>query len=255
MMLLGYDVGWSRGRRTTGIARYERGRIDVWATGSDWTECWSRIGNTCLYDMIAIDGPIPAQDVRARRFCEYVFVRGAFHKRCKPGLSESGQGFELRLHAIEAADELSRVAGRANESLRSQEIRAGKAIVEAFPNGFLGVLLDDQVFECMPKLKRGRKFDWLYEEALRSVALDRIIDAAELGNQFSRCVHNEKGHETRAALICVLTAALAFKGRAEAVGDPRGGWFWLPPYSSWATWAQTALPSAIDAAKQRLVIP
>ena len=39
----------------------------------------------------------------------------------------------------------------------------GGPIVEAFPNAFLGVLTLEAELLSAPKLKRGRRFDWLYE--------------------------------------------------------------------------------------------
>ena len=41
----------------------------------------------------------------------------------------------------------------------------------------------------------------------------------------------EADHELRAALICLLTAALAEKGTAAIICETEGGWFWLPPWS------------------------
>jgi hypothetical protein len=54
----------------------------------------------------------------------------------------------------------------------------------------------------------------------------------------------ETDHELRAALICLLTAALAEKGTAAIIGEAEGGWFWLPPWSWWERWVQDALQSA-----------
>jgi hypothetical protein len=48
-------------------------------------------------------------------------------------------------------------------------------------------------------------------------------------------------HELRAALICLLTAALAAQGTAAIIGEPSGGWFWLPPWSLWQQWATQGL--------------
>jgi hypothetical protein len=51
----------------------------------------------------------------------------------------------------------------------------------------------------------------------------------------------EADHELRAALICLLTAALADKGTAAIIGEAEGGWFWLPPWSVWQPWATDGL--------------
>jgi hypothetical protein len=41
-------------------------------------------------------------------------------------------------------------------------------IVEAFPNAFLGVLTPEVDMLSELKLKRGRRFDWLYERMVTS---------------------------------------------------------------------------------------
>src|ERR1700680_2839025 len=57
-------------------------------------------------------------------------------------------------------------------------------------------------------------------------------------------LRSETDHELRAALICLLTAALAVKGTAAIIGEAEGGWFWLPPWSSWQPWATEGLENA-----------
>jgi hypothetical protein len=57
-------------------------------------------------------------------------------------------------------------------------------------------------------------------------------------------LRREGDHELRAALICLLTAALADKGTASIIGEAQGGWFWLPPWSLWERWAAEGLESA-----------
>jgi hypothetical protein len=57
-------------------------------------------------------------------------------------------------------------------------------------------------------------------------------------------LQSETDHELRAALICLVTAALAGKGTAAIIGEAEGGWFWLPAWSSWQPWARQGLESA-----------
>jgi hypothetical protein len=57
-------------------------------------------------------------------------------------------------------------------------------------------------------------------------------------------LQSETDHELRAALICLLTAALAEKGTAAIIGEAEGGWFCLPPWSSWGAWAKQGLENA-----------
>jgi hypothetical protein len=57
-------------------------------------------------------------------------------------------------------------------------------------------------------------------------------------------LRTETDHELRAALICLLTAALAAQGKAAIIGESTGGWFWLPPWSLWQPWAKEGLENA-----------
>ncbi len=63
------------------------------------------------------------------------------------------------------------------------------------------------------------------------------------------CLAVEHDHDRRAALVCLLTAGLAKAGRASAVGEPEGGWLWLPPLALWAPWAGAALATALAGAR------
>jgi hypothetical protein len=92
----------------------------------------------------------------------------------------------------------------------------------------------------MPPLKRGQKFDWLYDE-WRSTGLFHKL-TAELADilpeDFPLHCDRNHDHEERAALICLATAASVVSGRYVAVGEPVGGYFFLPPWSLWADWAR-----------------
>ena len=59
-----------------------------------------------------------------------------------------------------------------------------------------------------------------------------------------RRLRSETDHDLRAAIICLLTAALADKGMAAVIGESEGGWFWLPPWSLWEPWAKEGLETA-----------
>jgi len=69
----------------------------------------------------------------------------------------------------------------------------------------------------------------------------------DLSEEVWRSVRLETNHELRAALICLLTAALAVQGTATIVGEDTGGWFWLPPWSLWQPWATQGLACAVKA--------
>jgi hypothetical protein len=122
------------------------------------------------------------------------------------------------------------------------------SILEAFPNGFLGVLMPEEELLSAPRLKRGRRFDWLYERMVTSGSLESVLSKVlELPQEVWRRLSSETDHELRAALICLLTAALAAQGSAAIVGEPSGGWFWLPPWSLWQQWATQGLNNGVRA--------
>jgi hypothetical protein len=43
----------------------------------------------------------------------------------------------------------------------------------------------------------------------------------------------------------ILTALLTAPNHFTAVGDPKGGWFFLPPWECWRNWARDTVTAAI----------
>lgn len=186
--------------------------------------------------MIAIDGPLLPLSAEARtvRLCEQLFSRGLFCKRCKPGLSHFGTGYLLRDAAKTAVEQLS-------THFTTLDYVLGERLAEAFPNLFLGVLVTEEQYAAIPKLRRGQKFDWLYECAVKK--LRQLQDFIIVPDTVYDRLENEADHELRAALICLLTAALAHTRSATVAGCAEGGWFWLPPLAMWEPWAVQAAES------------
>ncbi|OAP39048.1 hypothetical protein AU381_08055 [Sinorhizobium glycinis] len=238
--LLGIDVGYSRSRPTTGIAWSVGEDLGAARTHSDWARRQRHIPASAASAVIAIDGPLtpPEAPDTLDRLCERLFIRGAFQARCKPGLSHHGYGLDLRKAAAETAAQVRHLAA-ATPIVKS--VVPGAAIIEAFPNAFLGVLLGDERFALSRAAKR-KKFDWLYDQALETGVVGRLLGFIGWNNEgLLEKVTNERDHEKRAAWICLLTAACAAAGKSEAVGDEAGGWIWLPPAELWAGWAAEAL--------------
>ena len=74
-----------------------------------------------------------------------------------------------------------------------------------------------------------RRFDWLYERLVTTGRLKSLLSKTlDLPEVFWHRLSSETNHEKRAALICLLTAAVADKGTAAVIGEAEGGWFWLP---------------------------
>ena len=95
----------------------------------------------------------------------------------------------------------------------------------------------------VPRLQRGRKFDWLFDCWVKRGLFRRVVEKialeqlADLEDKFNR----NRQHDERAALVCLLTAAGVFTGNYAAVGSEAGGYFFLPPWHNWATWAREEL--------------
>ena len=58
---------------------------------------------------------------------------------------------------------------------RNKNVYYGGPIVEAFPNAFLAVLISEVELPSAPKLKRGRRFDWLYKQIATTGRLELIL--------------------------------------------------------------------------------
>lgn len=200
------------------------------------------------YDMIAIDGPVLPFGADKQRFrnVERLFCKGLFQRRCKPGLSHvRGTGTRLREEAGKAADILSDTTRKSQMTSSFPRVREG-AVIEAFPNAFLGVCLEDEVYATKPRLPRRKKFGWLYEQWKTKRLIRRLpgLTSAErrsFQDTFDRTDHREH----RAALICILSALLTARNHFTAVGDVQGGWFFLPPWQCWKRWAQDAIAVGI----------
>jgi hypothetical protein len=179
----------------------------------------------------AFDGPIANETVK--RQCEYRFSKMPFNKRCKPGLSHFGTGLKLRQATAKTINDFTGI-------FLPDGAAGGTVIVEAFPNLFLGVLLPEETYQRQPKLIRGKRFDWLYDEVTKQEICEAKMKAV-LPQVFWDRWKIEKDHEQRAALVCLLTAALHYNKMSYLAGDEAGGYFCLPATDMWAGWAVEGL--------------
>lgn len=243
MHLIGLDIGFSERRRTNALAQLHEGKLTV--EKLNVAERNERLRALSGIDMIAIDAPIvpSSSSPDVPRAVERTMSRGLFQKRCKPGHSHvRGTGRTLREHGNSAAELVRRAAP--SDGRRIARVVPDANVVEAFPNAFLGVLVSNAAYESAPTFKRGGKFDWLYDQNLRTAAVRELAESAALPSDFIRVFIEERDHEKRAALVCLLTAALAAAELAHFVGDEHTGYFALPPIHAWQTWATSALDRA-----------
>jgi hypothetical protein len=201
------------------------------------------LGDDHSFQVLAIDAPVlPMHELHyRRRACEKVFVWGAFQKRCKCGESQvSGTGQALRRAGVDTAHAFVKDVAKGECARPFPRIFGEHNIVEAFPNAFIGVTLAEAKFESTPG--RGDKFDWLYDAWIESKVPNRLKAVLDWDREnFWRAVNDNKHHDERAALVCAITALCVLRGVYVAVGEPSGGYFFLPPWQMWADWAQDAI--------------
>jgi hypothetical protein len=102
-----------------------------------------------------------------------------------------------------------------------------------------------------PKFKRGNPFDWLYDQMVTTGRLESVMSKSlDLPDLVWHRLRSATDHELRAALICLLTAALAENGTAAIIGEAEGS-FWLPPSPLWQRWAREGLK---DLLKKRMPV-
>ena len=247
--LVGLDVGFSLTSPTSGIARLcASGKVLVGNCGRTLEERVRVIGESPA-QVVAIDAPLAFVPRGESRSCEHMTARGMFQRRCKPGFSHvAGTGRQLREAGRDSAEQMRTLASGMDLAAKFPRVVANHNIVEAFPNAFLGAALADSFYDRPPR--RGKKFDWLYGAWVRDDFFSSLLERIGMGeqNELLKQCGEESHHEKRAALVCVLTAACVSAGRYTAVGDDRGGYFFLPPWEFWAGWAR----EEIDRQRRRL---
>ena len=241
--LVGFDVGFSARRHSSGIARFAFDEVFLGCATMSLESRRKFLGEDVI-DVAAIDAPILAAGDYDPRACERLFTLGCFQRRCKPGLSHvPGTGRAFRAAGYESARQLSAMISGRKLSANFPRVWEARNLVEAFPNAFMGVLLPGRCFDRIPKMRRGQKFEWLYKQCRERKIFDSIIDTIGNANLSSVLHHikSNQNHDQKAALICLLTAASVSAGRYTAVGDSKGGYFFLPAWNVWDPWARREL--------------
>lgn len=260
--VLGIDVGYSARRATTGLCllswtsssmtwRCQNTTTDRTNRVRDLGRLFSNTSDSIL--AVGIDGPLrPNLTIQdTYRTCEALLSRGSFQRRGKPGQCSSPVG--RRLHR-----EATTLANIANETCNIETARFiprihEKAVVEAFPNLFLGVLCDEASYPARPARRRKWTDDMfpIVRETLKRMLLAWLPGRRVEGEL------NITDHEHIAGLVCALSALSASTGDGVFVGSDDDGYIILPPLRYWgkdsnglAPWASTALndnhPTVID---------
>jgi hypothetical protein len=111
---MGIDVGFSKKRRTTGIACLKGDHLTLERAGTAWESREAKIPDGFQPSVIAIDGPLLpfCANLNIRRHVESIFIRAPFHNSCRPGLSHHGVGLELRQASSATATQFSRILAK-----------------------------------------------------------------------------------------------------------------------------------------------
>lgn len=242
---VGIDVGLVLHSPTSGLCRTGTCGFQVTHSFIDKISRQVALEVPDLIDVLAIDGPVlPCGHLDYEvRPVEKALLWGPFQRRCAVGETRRGIGAALRRGGCDTALQFAERTSGSGTTTDYPQIQAGLHVVEAFPNAFLGVMLSDSDYpNPMPRLKRGGKFEWLLERARDGQFLRRLRD--ELGWDEPALwseLHSNTHHEEQAGLICALSAVCVHRNRYVAVGEPIGGYIFLPPWDLWAEWARKAV--------------
>lgn len=241
--VLGIDIGYSTTRRSSAVCR-----LDWDAKKVTWTieryraieherrEVISRVGNVRNLSAAAFDGPLRSgfDQIGKYRLAERMLTRRVAPQIGKPGQSNSPVGRRLNQEANKCVRQVLASAHVASASHASR-IDA-KAIVEAFPSSFLGLMIDKP---SRLHTRRGNRSDIYFDTLARNGTFERLVDHLLPGRTLddASAVTN---HDCRAALICAFTALAVAANKYCAVGDA-DGWIILPPRHFICDWAWTLL--------------
>lgn len=238
--VLGIDVGCSPASKTSAVCRLEWDETTIsWtiqrfrAAEPERTETISRVAGSALLSAAAFDGPIRrGLDIIGRyRAAERLLTRRFQPLIGKPGQSSAPVGRLLNAHANACAEAVLKVChiGPTTHDVGIHE----RAIVEAFPSAFLGMLIENPT---ALNARRGDRSDTFFCHLVETGGIERLVEHLLPGRCLAMSPSAVTNHDDRAALICGLTALCVAVGRYTAVGDAEDGWIMLPPVSLHAAW-------------------
>ena len=238
--VLGVDVGFSPTRRSSAVCLLSWTENELgWSIKrfryreAEWQAALTELGTGSPLLAAAFDGPLRSGfDVIGQyRTAERGLTRGLGAVIGKPGQSSSPVGKSLNAAANTLALFVRKTAVLADAS-HPHRIDA-KAIVEAFPSSFLGVMLERP---SDLTVSRGDRSDVFFQHLAAVGALQELAHYLLPGRHARRSWTDVTNHDDRAALVCALTALAVAQGDYTAVGDD-DGWIILPPRSFVRSWA------------------
>lgn len=185
----------------------------------------------------AFDGPLRAgfEVIGRYRVADRLLTRRLGPQIGKPGQSSTPAGMRLNAAANDCANVVlrrCRVAPARHVCLIDE-----KAVVEAFPSSFLGVMIESPEGVAA---KRNDRSDRYFQHLTEAGVLQGLLDHLLPGRAMSQSLSGVTNHDDRAALVCAVTALAVAAGDYTAVGDA-DGWIVLPPRRFVREWAWTDL--------------
>jgi Protein of unknown function (DUF429) len=246
--VLGVDVGFSKARRSSAVCLLEWDLTQItWSTQrfralpAEREAAIKAVAGTQLLQAAAFDGPLRAgfEIIGRYRAADRMLTKRLQPRIGKPGQTSAPVGIELNRAAnacVRTVLENCRVA-HATHAVRIDE----RAVVEAFPTTFLGVMLRD------PKslaVQRSNRSDIFFLHLAGIGTLQHLMTDLLPNRSLAASLDDVTNHDDRAALVCALTALSVAAGDFTAVGDT-DGWIILPPYRFIRSWARSDLASNV----------
>jgi len=184
-----------------------------------------RVAAVCKITAAAFDGPLRRSfDIIGRyRTAERMLTRRLRPLIGKPGQSSAPVGRLLNHNANQC---VRHVLAHAELSPAGHGVLIDeKALVEAFPSSFLGMMI---VGPERLAARRGDRSDIFFQHLTSEGLLSSLISYLLPGRTQAQDLVAVVNHDDRAALVCALSALCVAKGDFVAVGD-EDGWIILPP--------------------------
>lgn len=238
--MLGVDVGYSLTQASSAVCRLDWDRQEIrWtlqrfrAQSEERLHVLRSVAGPGRLEAAALDGPLrPGFDVIGRyRTAERMLTRRLQPRIGKPGQASAPVGQALNAAANSGA-RIILAHGDLAPARHAVPIDA-KAVVEAFPNSFLGVMLEDPA--AVPARRQDRS-DVFFQHLARTGGLQRLLNHLLPGRSLTQFLAAVTNHDERAALVCALTALGVAAQEFVAVGDA-DGWIILPPAPFLQGWA------------------